>query len=111
MLQYEKVHKLSAETVGAVPIGTPLITGPAVLTTMTILLSSYGIFLTVSSFVINLGIAWVVFFYATTISKFLGKAGSKAFSKIASLLLAAIAVMMIRKGIVETAVNFFSAKG
>jgi len=45
---------------------------------------------------------WITFSYATMISAFLGKAGSKAFSKIASLLLAAIAVMMIRKGVIDT---------
>jgi small neutral amino acid transporter SnatA (MarC family) len=40
----------------------------------------------------------------------LGKAGSKAFSKIASLLLAAIAVMMMRKGIIETSILPISNK-
>lgn len=102
ILTYEKAHKLSPETMGAVPIGTPLITGPAVLTTIIILLDSYGVFFTVTSFVVNLLITWAIFFYADAISNFLGKAGSKAFSKIASLLLAAIAVMMIRKGCIET---------
>lgn len=102
ILQHEKGHKLSAETMGAVPIGTPLVTGPAVLTTIIILLDSYGIFMTVSSFMANLIITWVVFSYSDNISRFLGKAGSKAISKIASLLLAAIAVMMIRKGVVDT---------
>ncbi len=109
ILQIEKAHKLSTETMGAVPIGTPLITGPAVLTTIIILVDSYGMFLTVSSFVINLLIVWLFFYYANSIANFLGKAGSKAFSKIASLLLAAIAVMMIRKGIVDTVTYFFSA--
>ncbi|MBI4974314.1 MAG: MarC family protein [Candidatus Omnitrophica bacterium] len=111
ILQFEKAHRLSPETMGAVPIGTPLITGPAVLTTIVILLDSYGIFLTISSFILNLIIVWVMFSYAAAISNFLGKAGSKAVSKIASLLLAAIAVMMIRKGIVDTAAYFFTAKG
>jgi multiple antibiotic resistance protein len=111
LLSYEKGRRLSKETMGAVPIGTPLITGPAVLTTIIILLDSYGIALTVSSFVLNLLIVWLVFFFATSISKFLGKAGSKAFSKIAHLLLAAIAVMMMRKGIIDTITNFISAKG
>jgi multiple antibiotic resistance protein len=96
---------------GAVPIGTPLVTGPAVLTTIIILVDSYGALLTVWSFVINLFITWLIFSYAASISKILGKAGSKAVSKIASLLLAAIAVMMIRKGIVDTAAYFFIAKG
>lgn len=102
ILQYEKSVKLPSETMGAVPIGTPLVVGPAVLTTIVILLDSYGPAITVLSFVINLVIVWITFSYATMISAFLGKAGSKAFSKIASLLLAAIAVMMIRKGVIDT---------
>lgn len=102
ILQYEKSVKLPSETMGAVPIGTPLVVGPAVLTTIIILLDSYGPAITVLSFVINLVIVWITFSYATMISAFLGKAGSKAFSKIASLLLAAIAVMMIRKGVIDT---------
>jgi multiple antibiotic resistance protein len=110
LLQHEKGHKLSPETMGAVPIGTPLVTGPAVLTTIIILLDSYGVFMTVSSFVVNLIIVWIVFSYADSISRFLGKAGSKAFSKIASLLLAAIAIMMVRKGIVDTITYFLTTK-
>lgn len=106
LLQQEKSRKLPAETMGAVPIGTPLVVGPAVLTTIIILLDSYGLYITVFSFVINLMITWIFFYYATAISNFLGKAGSKAFSKIASLLLAAIAVMMMRKGIIDTIALF-----
>ena len=109
LLQHEQSRKLPSETMGAVPIGTPLVVGPAVLTTIIILLDSYGPYVTVLSFVINLMIIWVTFYYSTAISKFLGKAGSKAFSKIASLLLAAIAVMMMRKGIIDT-ITFFSIK-
>lgn len=99
ILTHEDKHKLSVETMGAVPIGTPLVVGPAVLTTIIILLDSYGFYPTVLSFVVNLAITWIIFSYSGTISRFLGKAGSKAVSKIASLLLAAIAVMMIRKGL------------
>ena len=106
ILQHEKARRLPSETMGAVPIGTPLVVGPAVLTTIIILLDSYGPYMTVLSFVINLMITWVTFHYATNISSFLGKAGSKAFSKIASLLLAAIAVMMMRKGIIDTIALF-----
>ncbi|MDP2913611.1 MAG: MarC family protein [Candidatus Omnitrophota bacterium] len=110
LLRNEKTGRLSVDTMGAVPIGTPLVTGPAVLTTIVILLDSYGMFYTILSFVANLLITWVVFTYAGVISKFLGKAGSKAISKIASLLLAAIAVMMMRKGLVDT-IAYFLAKG
>lgn len=109
LLMYGKEQRLATETMGAVPIGTPLITGPAVLTTMVIMLDSYGLGLTVSSFLANLVIVWVIFTYADSISNVLGKAGSKAVSKISHLLLAAIAVMMIRKGIVD-AILFFHNK-
>jgi len=105
ILQYQKSVRLPTETMGAVPIGTPLVTGPAVLTTIIMLLDSYGLFYTVLSFVANLLIVWVSFSYADKISGFLGKAGSKAISKIAALLLAAIAVMMMRKGLADTLVN------
>ncbi len=110
ILQFEKGYRLPTETMGAVPIGTPLIVGPAVLTTIIILLDSYGLYLTVFSFLINLLIVWITFLYADSIGDFLGKAGSKAFSKIASLLLAAIAVMMIRKGIIDTITYFLNIK-
>ena len=110
ILQYDKARRLPQDTMGAVPIGTPLVTGPAVLTTIIILVDSYGMTLTVLSFVANLIITLVVFSYATSISNFLGKAGSKAVSKIASLLLAAIAIMMMRKGLVDTVAYFLTQK-
>ncbi|MBN2452947.1 MAG: MarC family protein [Candidatus Omnitrophica bacterium] len=101
LLRREKEPRLSADTMGAVPIGTPLVTGPAALTTMIMMLDLYGIEITVLSLVANLAIVWAVFTYADAISAFLGKAGSKAVSKITHLLLAAIAVMFMRKGIVD----------
>jgi multiple antibiotic resistance protein len=111
ILMYERNRKLPSETMGAMPIGTPLVVGPAVLTTIIILLDTYGPFMTVLSFIMNLLITWVVFHYAGAISHFLGKAGSKAVSKIAALLLAAIAVMMMRKGLVDTVAASLFAKG
>jgi multiple antibiotic resistance protein len=100
LLRAEKVQRrVDPESVGAVPIGVPLITGPAVLTTSILLVNEHGIIPTAGSFVINVLIAGVVFHLAETISRVLGNAGTKTASKIASLLLAAIAVMMVRKGI------------
>jgi multiple antibiotic resistance protein len=110
ILQRGKEPHLSTQTMGAVPIGTPLITGPAVLTTIVMMVDSYGLILTVSSFIVNLAITWVVFINAEKISGVLGRAGSKAVSKIAHLLLAAIAVMMIRKGIVDSITYFLTQK-
>jgi len=100
ILSYEKKQRhIDADSLGAVPIGVPLIVGPAVLTTSLILVNEYGIYLTVAALVINILIAGLIFFLSGNIYKLLGSAGSKTLSKIANLLLAAIAVMIIRKGI------------
>ena len=89
------------ESVGAVPIGVPLVAGPALFTTMIILVGQHGYLFTVAATVINLFIAGIVFLLSRRIYTFLGHNGSKTISKLASLLLAAIAVMMVRKGILS----------
>jgi len=82
-----------------VPLGTPLIVGPAVLTTSLVIVSHYGIIPTMISVIANILVAGFVFSLSSSLMGFLGEAGSKALSKVTSLLLAAIAVMLIRKGL------------
>jgi len=89
-----------APLVGAVPIGIPLIVGPAVLTTLLLLVDQYSIIAILISFIVNLAIAWVVIAQMQRIMRFLGQGGVRVISKVAALLLAAIAVKMIRQGIV-----------
>jgi len=84
---------------GVVPLGTPLVVGPAVLTTLLILIDQYSLWIVVVSFVINLAIAWVLLSQANRVVSFLGQGGVRATSKVVSLLLAAIAVNMMRQGI------------
>ena len=87
------------QSLGAVPIGVPLITGPAVLTTCILQAHTYGKLLTILAVLANIALAGVVFWFSEAIARVMGRAGAKAVSKVASLLLAAIAVMLIRKGI------------
>lgn len=84
---------------GAVPIGTPLIVGPAVLTTSLMLIGQYGLLPTLLAVLVNILIAGMIFWSSERLIKVLGQAGSRALSKVMALLLSAIAVMMIRKGI------------
>ena len=86
-------------TIGVVPIGVPLIVGPAVLTTLIVLINHYGIVPTTLSLILNLIIVWFALTNAQKIIKIFGKNGIAALSKIMALLLAAIAVMMIRLGV------------
>ncbi len=85
--------------VGVVPIGIPLIIGPAALTTILILVDSYGPVITIIALLANLSIVWLVFRYSHIVMRVMGTAGSKAFAKVASLFMAGIAVMMIRVGL------------
>ena len=85
--------------VGAVPLGTPLIVGPAVLTSILMLSQDKGIAITLASVVVNVVLAGGVLFSAGHLTRFLGDAGSRALSKVASVLLGAYAVMMIRVGL------------
>ena len=96
-----KKRRSPTTELGAVPIGTPLIAGPAVLTTSMLIISEYGLLATTCSIVLNILLAGAVFSLSEFIIKILGVAGSKALSKVMSLLLAAIAVMLIRKGLIE----------
>ena len=97
----DKIVRSPSPTMGVVPIGMPLIVGPAVLTTLLILIDTYHYLPTITSFIINLGIVWLLFSRAEVIIRTLGEGGTKGIAKIASLLLAAIAVMMIRRGLVD----------
>ena len=92
---------ISKTIIGVVPIGTPLVVGPAVLTTLLLQIQIHSIPVVLVAFVINLAFAWAVFAQANRLSRLLHEQGLRAASQIASLLLAAIAVMMIRKGIIE----------
>jgi len=94
-----KRRRIPSNELGVVPIGTPLIVGPAVLTTSLIMLGEYGIIPTLVSVFINIIIAVLFFLVSDFIIEKIGTIGSKALSKITSLLLAAISVMMIRKGL------------
>ena len=97
-----RVRDIKAEDVGIVPIGIPLIAGPAVLTTILISNDSFGLVYTTVSLIINLLIMYVSLANAKHIKKIMGESGSKAFAKVASLFLAAIAVMMIRVGLLNS---------
>ena len=99
MVSPTKERRIPSPELGAVPLGTPLIAGPAVLTTSMLVVSQYGLVPTVVSLLTNILLAGLLFRLSFVLMKSLGEAGTKALSKITSLLLAAIAVMLIRKGL------------
>lgn len=84
-----------------VPLGTPLIVGPAVLATLLLLARTQGYGITLIAFAVNLGLVWAALRWAAMIERIIGEAGARAVAKVANLLLAAIAVTMIRTGLTD----------
>jgi multiple antibiotic resistance protein len=99
--QESTTRKFKNVEIGAVPIGTPLIVGPAVLTMALMLMNQYGPAIALISVLSNIAIVAVVFFFSEILIRLLGTSGSRALSKVMALLLAAIGVMMVRKGVIE----------
>lgn len=83
---------------GIVPLGMPLIAGPALLTALLILVDTAGLVYTVTSLLLNLLIVAIALCQADRVVRLLGKQGLRGVSKLIALLLAAIAVNLIRKG-------------
>ncbi|OFZ18084.1 MAG: hypothetical protein A2X94_02620 [Bdellovibrionales bacterium GWB1_55_8] len=98
--QHEARERASGSS-GIVPLAVPLITGPGVLTTLILQVRAAGLITTVSALLVNFLFAWVVLRHSGWIVRMIGKDGATVFSKIAALLLTAIAVAMIRSGIFE----------
>jgi multiple antibiotic resistance protein len=101
----EAVQKSSGST-GIVPLAVPLITGPAVLTTLLLQVGSAGYLITVSALLVNYLLGWIVLRHCARITRWIGRDGTVVLSKIAALLLAAIAVAMIRTGTFESVSEF-----
>jgi multiple antibiotic resistance protein len=99
IINHTKQRRMPEKDLGAVPIGTPLIVGPAVLATSLVIAPQYGLLPTIISVIANILFAGLIFSSSLGLIRVLGEAGTKALSKIMSLLLAAIAVMLMRKGI------------
>jgi multiple antibiotic resistance protein len=83
---------------GVVPLGMPLIAGPALITTLILLAEAHGVTVTLTALVVNLVLVTLAFAWSEQLGRVVGATGMRAISKIISMLLAAIAVNMIRQG-------------
>ena len=87
------------EMVAVVPIGTPLLAGPATITTLLLLGTQFPMYIVLLAFLANLLVAWLIFMIGDRLARLMGQGGLKAVSKVFNLLLAAIAVTMVIKGL------------
>lgn len=89
-----------ADDFGVVPLGMPLIAGPALIATLLLLAQTKGVVLTLAALAANLGLVALALAQAGRLERLIGRTGMRAVSKIVSLLLAAIAVAMVRRALV-----------
>jgi multiple antibiotic resistance protein len=104
------VTAVKEEMVAVVPIGTPLVMGPATITTLLILVLQFRTWIVLFALAANMVIAWVIFLASQRIAGFMGEGGLRAVSRIFSLLLAAIAVSMIIHGLDLTGIVHVTGK-
>lgn len=98
-LRFSNEPEIMADDLSVVPLATPLIAGPGMITAVVIFSKEYGYLITIIGIVANLVLSWVLFRYANYIVKFLGKGGTLMFVKFMSLILVAIGVEFIRSGL------------
>ncbi len=84
---------------GIVPLGMPLIAGPAMITTLIASAQTLGVRYALAGLVANLVLVVLAFHYSEKLGRLIGGTGMRAISKIISMLLAAIAVSMVRQGL------------
>ena len=88
------------EDFGVVPLGMPLIAGPATITTLLVLAQNpaIGLVVILVALAVNLGLVVLALHYRAWLGRKVSPTGLRAISKIIAMLLAAIAVSMIRQG-------------
>ena len=91
-------NEFATRDFGVVPLGMPLIAGPGMLTGVLTLSDTVGTVITLTALVTNLLIIWLALRFATTISRRIGATAMRAISRFVALLLAAIAINLIRRG-------------
>ena len=94
-----KKSKFEKYDVASVPIGTPLLTGPGVITSTILLVSHYGIIITFIGAVLTLVSTWLVLRFAKKAYDIIGHQWALIISRIMGLILVAIAVEFVTKGV------------
>ncbi|MEM1418483.1 MAG: MarC family protein [Myxococcota bacterium] len=92
---------LEAPDVAIVPLGIPLLLGPATMTALAVFAQTNGRLLTLGAFLANLALNYLILWNADAVARRLGPTVVRAAGKVMGIFLAAIAVAMLRAGIHE----------
>jgi multiple antibiotic resistance protein len=93
-------EEMEGASAGVVPLGIPLIMGPAAITSVLVSRESFGYLPTLTSMVANMTLVYLTLAFSPWLGRIMGPAVSQAVGKVSSLFLAAISVALIRAGVV-----------
>lgn len=99
ILGWKREEAVPSESVGVVPIACPLLVGPGAITTAIMYLQASGVIVTVTAVILSFMVTWLVLKFIDPFSRFLGRTGSLVIARVMALIIAAIAVELIIKGI------------
>jgi multiple antibiotic resistance protein len=89
------------EKVAIVPLATPLLAGPAAISVTLLIKYTSGPHIAVVAVVINMIIAYIILTLTNRIVRILGRQGLVILDKFMSLIMAALAISLIRQGLTE----------
>jgi multiple antibiotic resistance protein len=87
--------------IAVVPLATPLIAGPGVLTTVVVLTATYGYIPTIVAVILNLITQRLILGNSIIVTKLFGKQGAELLSRIMGIVLTALAISFIRSGVIS----------
>ncbi len=100
LLGREEARWMSREDIAIVPLATPLMAGPGSIYTVVYLMQlPNGPLLTFFAIATNIVLAWLLLSNAERLLKKVGNTGSTIISRIMAFILSAIAINMIRQGL------------
>ncbi|MFZ2070456.1 MAG: MarC family protein [Halobacteriota archaeon] len=101
LLRGEYKYKVGGESgVGAVPIGTPLLAGPGAITTVMVIIKSYGGGVVLFAIFSAIIVTRLLLGQSERIYQILGREGSEVLSRVIGILVAAIAIQFIGTGVI-----------
>lgn len=98
-ISFGKKHEVNDINVASVIIGTPLLTGPGVITSVIVLSTQFGTSIVLTATVCALGISWLIIRNSGILVKILGQNTIDVAAKVMGLLLGALGVQFIRAGL------------
>ncbi|RLF11807.1 MAG: MarC family protein [Thermoprotei archaeon] len=93
------MRKVEAEDVAIVPLATPLLAGPGSISTVIYLVEAIGFVETLTSVALNVFLTYLIFRSSEKLFSFLGRNGVRAITRIIGLIIASMAIAIIREGL------------